>query len=284
MSTGTGLEIYYRGQRTRLKWHQLRKSTSDPVFDLEVMREGFRLGASMELDLRVRRDGGFVVLHDETLDRETDGSGTVSQFDRAELDSVRYARSGLPLLTSEALAEALGDAHPETVLQFDLKDDLARIGEKGLRHIEEIIGPHRHKIIISSLDLPLIAAAREVIPSVPRGIDPTGDMAEAAKSDGVAGALAALEKALAGPSDAGTVYLHWSLITKGAEADQDLIGTCHQAGKLVDAWTFNLKSPETGFSDEEWGVFQSLVEARVDQITTDEAPATERAWLKRITR
>lgn len=43
-------------------------------------------GADMlELDVRLTRDGHVVVIHDDTVDRTTDGSGAVSDFTLAEL-------------------------------------------------------------------------------------------------------------------------------------------------------------------------------------------------------
>ena len=42
-------------------------------------------GADMlELDVRLSRDGVVMVIHDETVDRTTDGTGRVSEFTLAE--------------------------------------------------------------------------------------------------------------------------------------------------------------------------------------------------------
>jgi glycerophosphoryl diester phosphodiesterase len=50
-----------------------------PENTLESMREAAALGAdAVEFDLRVSRDGKLVVMHDETLDRTTNGSGPVA--------------------------------------------------------------------------------------------------------------------------------------------------------------------------------------------------------------
>ena len=50
-----------------------------PENTLEAMRQAVALGVdAVEFDLRVSRDGTLVVIHDETLDRTTDGSGTVA--------------------------------------------------------------------------------------------------------------------------------------------------------------------------------------------------------------
>jgi len=50
-----------------------------PENTLESMRQAVALGVdAVEFDLRVTRDGTLVVIHDETLDRTTNGSGPVA--------------------------------------------------------------------------------------------------------------------------------------------------------------------------------------------------------------
>jgi glycerophosphoryl diester phosphodiesterase len=50
-----------------------------PENTLESLREAVALGVdAVEFDLRVSRDGTLVVMHDETLDRTTNGSGPVA--------------------------------------------------------------------------------------------------------------------------------------------------------------------------------------------------------------
>ena len=57
-----------------------------PENTLESLGEAVALGAdAVEFDLRVSRDGTLVVMHDETLDRTTDGSGPVALRTVAEL-------------------------------------------------------------------------------------------------------------------------------------------------------------------------------------------------------
>ncbi len=277
MSTDTDLEIHCRGQRTRLKWHQLRKSVGDPVFDLNVMKSGFALGASMELDLRMRGDGGFAVLHDDRLENETTGEGHIGEIGAADLVGIRYRTSGAPVITSEMLSSALGEAHPDALLQFDIKDTLSVLGEAGLRQIADSVGPHAGKIIISSLDLDLMVAARETVPHIARGIDPTDEMTAAFAAGGMSALVDTLTRALAGPTDAGTVYLHWPMILDADTAGHDLIGMCHAAGKIVDAWTFNLKDEDQGFDAQEWLAFSRLMDLGPDQVTTDGAPSLARA-------
>jgi glycerophosphoryl diester phosphodiesterase len=50
-----------------------------PENTLESLRQAVALGVdAVEFDLRVSRDGALVMIHDETLDRTTNGSGPVA--------------------------------------------------------------------------------------------------------------------------------------------------------------------------------------------------------------
>ena len=60
-----------------------------PENTLESLREAVALGVdAVEFDLRVSRDGTLVVIHDETLDRTTDGSGPVALRTVAEMQAL----------------------------------------------------------------------------------------------------------------------------------------------------------------------------------------------------
>jgi glycerophosphoryl diester phosphodiesterase len=63
-----------------------------PENTLEAFAEGLRAGADrLELDVHATADGAVVVLHDETLDRTTDGRGPVN---RVSLDALRRLDAG----------------------------------------------------------------------------------------------------------------------------------------------------------------------------------------------
>lgn len=277
-----GLVIEHSGHTTRLKWHRLRRRMSDPLFSAEVMADGFRLGASMELDLRVRSDGGFVVLHDDTLEGETTGQGLVAEKSREEMTDLKYLDSPRPLILTEDLAAMLTHAHPGALLQFDMKDDFAALGPHGIDHLAQYFSSIPASVIVSGASLPLIEAVRESVPSLQRGIDPTDALVAIYRESGLGAVERALLADLHGPTAPGTIYLAWQLVLKAASDGLDLIGICHAENKLVDAWTFTLTNPETGFTDKEWQAFSLLMALKPDQVTTDEAPATEAAWQKRM--
>jgi glycerophosphoryl diester phosphodiesterase len=275
-----GLTLVHAGHPTRLKWHRLRRSMADPLFSAEVLAEGSRLGASLELDLRVRADGGFVVLHDDLLEGETTGSGPVAEATAAQLRQLSL-KDGRPLTLSEDLASTMRSAHPDALLQFDMKDDFAAIGDRGMDHLamhfSSITG-----VIIAGASLELITGIRDRLPNLRRGIDPTDKLAAIWRDRGLVAVEADLRADLAGSSEPDMVYLHWQLILEAKKQGLDLVALCHDTGKLVDAWTYTLKHPAVGFSDAEWAEFYALMALRPDQITTDEAPATEAAWLRRM--
>lgn len=277
--SGEGLALTHRGHRTRLKWHRLRRRLTEPVFSLEAMRHGFAIGASMELDLRVRADGGFVVLHDADLAGETTGRGRVAEHGPAELRSLRL-RDGLrPMVLSEELAAMLDAAHPTALLQFDMKDDLAAIGERGLAHLAEHFAGAAASIIVSGDCLALIARVADRLPGLKRGIDPTDKLVAIHADRGLAAVEAALRADLRGPTAPDTVYLAWELLLEVAREGLDLVALCRAEGKRTDAWTFTLENPDAGFSATERRDVAALMALKPDQITTDAALAIEAAWL-----
>lgn len=281
-TAGEGLAIVHKGNHVRLKWHRLRRRVSDPLFNVTNMQRGFRLGASMEIDLRVRRDGGFVVLHDETLDGETTGTGAIADHSTKDLRQLHFRdRPRRSLLFSEDLAAMLKQAHPDALLQFDMKDDLAAIGAPGLDHLAALFADSPASIIVSGASLELIVEIANRLPNLLRGIDPTDKLVELHRSQGLKAVEAELRSDLAGSTRPDTVYLAWQLILQARKDGLDLVELCHREGKRVDAWTFTLKQPGRGFSDREWSHFAALLDLRVDQISTDEAVATERAYRKR---
>jgi len=67
-------------------------SLSHPENTLAAFCEALRLGAAMiECDLRATRDGAVVVMHDETVDRTTDGHGRVADL---SFDEIRRLDAG----------------------------------------------------------------------------------------------------------------------------------------------------------------------------------------------
>lgn len=107
-----------------------------PENSLEAVRGAIELGFDMvEIDVRLARDGVPVVIHDQTLERTTEGAGPVSDLTSTELCTLRLREGeGGPgaALTSErlpTLAALLEEARGRILVNLDTKrpSELARI-------------------------------------------------------------------------------------------------------------------------------------------------------------
>ena len=282
MTKGAGLQIEAGGHVTRLKWHRLRRSLADPEFGAAVMMEGFRLGASMELDLQVRGDGGFVVLHDDLLDRETTGTGPVVGQSGAEISALRYRQQDCAPILSEDLAGMLGQAHPEALSQFDMKNTWEEVGPRGIDHFEDLFADRLAGVIVSGGSIPLIRALAERMPNLKRGYDPTDDLLDLWPLDGLTGVERHLRTVLRDAVKPDMVYLQWEMVVEAARHGLDMVALARAEGVQVDAWTHKISAPLDGFSEAEGREFAALMALRPDQITTDEPVATEAAWAARV--
>ena len=76
-----------------------------PENTLSAFRAAIDAGADMcELDVQLTRDGAVVVIHDETVDRTTDGNGEVGGADARRNQASRRRREVQGRRTSRASA------------------------------------------------------------------------------------------------------------------------------------------------------------------------------------
>jgi len=104
----------------------------DRVHGLEntmtAMRLAVEAGVDMiETDVRMTRDGALVLMHDETVDRTTDGTGRVSDLTFSEIRQLNAAvlsGGAFPPEPPAAFRELLDFAleHPTLLLNIELKD------------------------------------------------------------------------------------------------------------------------------------------------------------------
>jgi glycerophosphoryl diester phosphodiesterase len=79
------VEFLELGGRTRVIAHRGFSGVA-PENTLVAIRRGIEIGADMaEIDVTLSKDGYVVVIHDETLDRTTNGTGPVSDATLEEL-------------------------------------------------------------------------------------------------------------------------------------------------------------------------------------------------------
>ncbi|MEM7740885.1 MAG: glycerophosphodiester phosphodiesterase family protein [Pseudomonadota bacterium] len=121
------------GQAAVVSAHRGGPMPSFPENAIETARRVLDdVPALMEVDVRETRDGVLVLMHDETVDRTTNGSGAVADMTLAELkdlflvDDLSDQRTGYRVPT---LNELLNGLRGRTVLQLDVKRgvDLRRV-------------------------------------------------------------------------------------------------------------------------------------------------------------
>lgn len=123
---GTVIVVAHRGCHEAAPAHGLSDA---PENSLSALDHCVAIGVDvMETDVRMTRDGYLVMLHDETVDRTTNGTGKLSALTLAQVKALRLrTNEGGPQapLTDQAiptLDEMLARAGKRIVLNLDIKD------------------------------------------------------------------------------------------------------------------------------------------------------------------
>ena len=153
-------------------------SAHAPENTMEAFRLAVEMGAdAIELDVHRSRDGKLVVIHDDTLDRTTDGTGSVSELALKEIQqadagarfvgpdgSFPFAGRGLRVPTMQEVVEWL----PERVgLVVELKareaveDSISTLRDSAVRSAG--------LVTVISFDEAAIDRAHELDPELPTG-------------------------------------------------------------------------------------------------------------------
>jgi glycerophosphoryl diester phosphodiesterase len=124
-------EFYNTGGRTRVIAHRGFSGIA-PENTLAAVRAAIEVGADMvEIDVTLSADGHIVVLHDETLDRTTNGSGEVSQLTLAELKRLDAGSWFGPSFAGErvpTLDQVLTEVEGRTLLNVEIKSEAVARG------------------------------------------------------------------------------------------------------------------------------------------------------------
>lgn len=92
-----------------------------PENTMEAFKAAIELGVDqIETDVRITKDGELVLIHDATVDRTTDGSGTVCELTLAELKKLD-AGNGARIPAFIELMELVKE-HPTLTLDIELKE------------------------------------------------------------------------------------------------------------------------------------------------------------------
>jgi glycerophosphoryl diester phosphodiesterase len=205
-------------------------------------RKAVELGARfIETDLQYSRDARFVSIHDDTLDRTTNGHGAVEDFTLVELRTLDAGSWFSPEFAGQRLPTI------EEILDFAREHDVVFYLElkpcegRGVEHA--LVGALRDakeaaRIVVLSFDGSTIAAVRRLEPNLMTGL-----LMDRCEPNPVERAIAVGARQLA---------LHGRLITP------ELVAQARRRDIQVVAWTINNSAD-----------MQGLIEAGVDGIITD---------------
>jgi glycerophosphoryl diester phosphodiesterase len=234
-----------------------------PENTLAAYRNSVALGLSaIEIDLRATADGHVVVIHDDTVDRTTNGAGRVDQMTLAEIKSLdagshvdrKFADLRIP--TYQEVLEALGGSGVQLVL--DIKGDDALDNERVVR-ITERYGAI-DDVIVGPRSVTGLQRFRRLNPNLRTlGLVP-GPESEPPDPDTIE------EFAFAG-ADLIRLWPSWIFADRGPNAGSKLISRLHSLGKPV--WTtadtlYRDIDPDNPRED-----LRELVRLGVDGIITD---------------
>lgn len=224
-------------------------SGTRPENTLAAFQRAIDLGADMiELDVTLTRDEELVVIHDETLERTTDGRGPVRSLLLEEIRRLDAGSWFAPEFAGErvpTLAEVLERLRGRVLLNVEIKEEAVTdvlsngIAERVVTLIREKGAPGA--VILSSFDPRALEQAREVGPEIPRaslydekrhaGLDPREIM-----------------------DRVGAV-----VFSPGREQlSPEMVAACHAAGRLITVYTV-----------DEADEMRRMIELGVDGLFTD---------------
>ncbi len=195
-----------------------------PENTLQAFRRAVELGAEMiECDLQLTADGHVVVIHDESVDRTTDGTGQVHEMTLAEIRALDAGAWRGPAHDGEripTLEEVLDTVLPLAELNLELK------GEAVGSHLvlATLLAVTRRgglaRVLFSSFDGAMLERVREASPhariAVLWGAEPFADAWRRA-------------------GDVGAEAFHPHAGTVGA----DLVAEAAERGLATNVWTVN---------------------------------------------
>lgn len=212
-----------------------------PAFELAIAQ-----GADgIELDVQRTRDGQLVVIHDETVDRTSTGTGKVVDLTLDELRAFSYANGmsgfeGVQIPTLEDVLELVGSS--DLTLNIELKNSIELY--PGMEEsVEAMVRRHDlvERVVVSSFNHYSLRDMRDAGSPLALGL---------LISDGWVGPWRYA-------SEFGASALHPHYL---ALRDPELVERCHDSGIAVNVWTV------------EPSLFDQVTASGVDAIITNSPP------------
>ena len=224
-----------------------------PENTLTAIDLGAKLGHKMiEFDAKLSRDGEIFLLHDDTLDRTTNGSGIAGDLEWQQLRqldagcrfSAAFAGERLPLL-----AEVAERCHRHQLMaNIEIKPTTGLEVETGKAIAQAALALWQGQTapLLSSFSYQALEAAQQAVPALPRGLllDEWDDN------------WLAMTQALACVS----IHLNHEVL------DEARVAMLKQAGLSILVYTVN--TPERARQLLQWGV-DAICTDRIDVIAAD---------------
>ncbi len=168
-----GIVLKIRGKQKPYVMAHRGNMAACPENTLAAFRRAIAEGADIiETDIRRTVDRVFVCIHDETVDRTTDGNGVVEDMTLAEIKALS-ASNGREEFQAErvpALSEAAALIPDGVALALELKTDSFLQREVCSELISELErAAIRDRVFVISFSMPRLKAIREVDPDIPVG-------------------------------------------------------------------------------------------------------------------
>lgn len=240
-------------------------SAEAPENTMAAFRRAAEVDADfIELDCHLSRDDVVVVIHDDTLERTTDGTGAVREHTWEELRRLDAGSRFAPEFRGQwipRLDEVVSWARATTLrLSIDIKQPTPAWGRPPYAGIEERVAEIvrasglADRVLIHSFDHPTIRRLRALLPDVPTGVSYGGG-------------------AFVDPLVLGRDAIASGIHPWWASASAELCAAAHDAGMHVHAWgTADPPDPE---------IVAALVRSGVDSLDSND-PRALRAILDRL--
>jgi len=159
-----------------------------PENSLPAINQSIQFGVDIiEIDVRMSKDGKFVLMHDSTVDRTTNGTGKVSDLDFSELRALHLVHDGE--ITGDRIPtfeELLKAAQGQILIDVDFKIDGLPAVKKAYAQIEKYSA--ERQILFYIYDnyqfIPLLRDLNPDIEIMPRAYSPK-DVRKILKIDGI---------------------------------------------------------------------------------------------------
>lgn len=148
-------------------------SGAAPENTLVALRKAAELGVAVELDVTLAASGEVVVIHDDTVDRTTDGEGEVEALTLEQLKALDAGSWYDPRFSGESvptLAEVLSAIGGRVTIDIELKttDQKTALAQGVVAAVQDAGLVDR--VFVSSFDPYVLAAVRAADPSLRRGM------------------------------------------------------------------------------------------------------------------